>query len=184
MHMLRNDDELFTTFGECYFSEVFPEKIKGWKCHTSQTQNLAVPVGKVKFIIFDNRVNSNTKGKLEEVTLGRLKNYKRLKIPPGLWYSFKCISKNKALIETTWLSNMRDPSEKDYDFQIKEYIENILKIKNYKIIYKEKGQIPLFYPTNSNGEKKINIGTAGKMTRLSTGYTFLNIQEHLSLIHI
>ena len=64
-------------------------------------------------------------------------------------------SKNKALIETTWLSNMKDPSEKDYDFQIKEYIENILKIKNYKIIYKEKGQIPLFYPTNLNGKKKL-----------------------------
>ena len=91
-------------------------------------------------------------------------------------------SKNKALIETTWLSNMKDPSEKDYDFQIKEYIENILKIKNYKIIYKEKGQIPLFYPTNLNGKKKINIGTAGKMTRLSTGYTFLNIQEHSKYI--
>ena len=91
-------------------------------------------------------------------------------------------SKNKALVETTWLSNMKDPSEKDYDFQIKEYIENILKIKNYKIIYKEKGQIPLFYPTNLNGEKKINIGTAGKMTRLSTGYTFLNIQEHCKYI--
>ena len=91
-------------------------------------------------------------------------------------------SKNKALIETTWLSNMKDPSEKDYDFQIKEYIENILKIKNYKIIYKEKGQIPLFYPSNLNGEKKINIGTAGKMTRLSTGYTFLNIQEHCKYI--
>ena len=38
-------------------------------------------------------------------------------------------AKNKALIETTWLSNMKDPSEKDYDFQIKEYIEKILKIK-------------------------------------------------------
>ena len=110
MHMLRNDDELFTTFGECYFSEVFPEKIKGWKCHTSQTQNLAVPVGKVKFIIFDNRVNSNTKGKLEEVTLGRLKNYKRLKIPPGLWYSFKCISKNKALI-VNCSDKKHDPNE-------------------------------------------------------------------------
>jgi len=27
-------------------------------------------------------------------------------------------------------------------------------------------------------KNKINIGTAGGMTRLSTGYTFLNIQEH------
>ena len=29
---------------------------------------------------------------------------------------------------------------------------------------------------------KINIGTAGHMTRLSTGYTFLNIQEHSKFI--
>ena len=77
---------------------------------------------------------------------------------------------------------MTDPSEKDYDFQIKKYIESVLKIKNYKVTYKEKGQIPLFYPNNSNSEKKINIGTAGKMTRLSTGYTFLNIQEHCKYI--
>ncbi len=67
-----------------------------------------------------------------------------------------------------------------YDFQWNK--TNIFKIKNYKIVYKEKGQIPLFYPTNLNGEKKINIGTAGKMTRLSTGYTFLNIQEHCKYI--
>ena len=33
-------------------------------------------------------------------------------------------SKNKALIETTWLSKMNDNSQKDYDNQIKEYIEN------------------------------------------------------------
>ena len=36
-------------------------------------------------------------------------------------------SKNKALIETTWLSEMRDNSQKDYDNQIKDYIENHLK---------------------------------------------------------
>ena len=29
---------------------------------------------------------------------------------------------------------------------------------------------------------KLNIGTAGGMTRLSTGYTFLNIQEHSKYI--
>ena len=29
---------------------------------------------------------------------------------------------------------------------------------------------------------RINIGTAGGMTRLSTGYTFLNIQEHSKYI--
>ena len=91
-------------------------------------------------------------------------------------------SKNKALIETTWLSRMNDNSQKDYDNQIKEYIEKHLKIKSYEIYYKEQGAIPLFYPLYKKEKNKINIGTAGGMTRLSTGYTFLNIQEHCKFI--
>ena len=55
-------------------------------------------------------------------------------------------------------------------------------LKNYKITYKEEGAIPLFYPLNEATKHKINIGTAGGMTRLSTGYTFLNIQEHSKYI--
>mgnify|MGYP001177725054 FL=1 len=91
-------------------------------------------------------------------------------------------SKTSALIETTWLSKMNDNSKKDYDDQIKDYIENHLNLKNYKITYKENGAIPLFYPTYKMEKNKINIGTAGGMTRLSTGYTFLNIQEHSKYI--
>ena len=91
-------------------------------------------------------------------------------------------TKTKALIETTWLSKMNDNSQKDYDNQIKDYLENHLKLKDYKITYKEQGAIPLFYPTYEDTKNKINIGTAGGMTRLSTGYTFLNIQEHSKYI--
>ena len=91
-------------------------------------------------------------------------------------------SKTKALVETTWLSKLNDNSQKDYDNQIKDYIENHLNLKNYKITYKEEGAIPLFYPTYEKTKNKINIGTAGGMTRLSTGYTFLNIQEHSKYI--
>ncbi len=90
--------------------------------------------------------------------------------------------KNSALVETTWLSKMNDNSQKDYENQINNYIKNNLKIKNYEITYKEEGAIPLFYPLNKNEKNKINIGTAGGMTRLSTGYTFLNIQEHSKYI--
>ena len=91
-------------------------------------------------------------------------------------------TKNKALVETTWLSRMNDSSQKDYDVQIKDYVEKHLNIKDYKITYKEDGAIPLFYPSKSKDLNKINIGTAGGMTRLSTGYTFLNIQEHSRFI--
>jgi len=91
-------------------------------------------------------------------------------------------SKNKAMVETTWLSKMNDVSQKDYDKQVKDYIENHLNLKDYKITYKEEGAIPLFYPSYEREKNKINIGTAGGMTRLSTGYTFLNIQEHSKYI--
>ena len=91
-------------------------------------------------------------------------------------------SKNKALVETTWLSDLEDQSLMDYDLQLENYIKNNLGIKDYKINFTEKGAIPLFYPSLKNDNKVINIGSAGGMTRLSTGYTFLNIQEHSKYI--
>ena len=68
--------------------------------------------------------------------------------------------------------------QRDYDLQLENYIKNNLGIKNYKINFTEKGAIPLFYPSFKNENKIINIGSVGGMTRLSTGYTFLNIQDH------
>tara|TARA_B110001452_G_scaffold188130_1_gene158448 strand:- start:1837 stop:2904 length:1068 start_codon:yes stop_codon:yes gene_type:complete len=91
-------------------------------------------------------------------------------------------SKNKALIETTWLSNLNDKSLMNYDLQLDNYIKHNLRIKNYKIKFTEIGAIPLFYPDTKKNGKIINIGSAGGMTRLSTGYTFLNIQEHSKYI--
>ena len=55
-------------------------------------------------------------------------------------------SKNKALVETTWLSNLESDVYKDYDIQLENYIKNNLRIKEYKINYTEKGAIPLYYP--------------------------------------
>jgi lycopene beta-cyclase len=70
----------------------------------------------------------------------------------------------------------------DYDLQLENYIKNNLGIKNYKINFTEKGAIPLFNLSIKKNDKIINIGSAGGMTRLSTGYTFLNIQEHSKYI--
>ena len=91
-------------------------------------------------------------------------------------------SKNRALIETTWLSNLEDQTLVDYDLQLENYIKNNLGIKSYKINFVEKGAIPLFHPALNDDDRTINIGSAGGMTRLSTGYTFLNIQEHSKYI--
>ncbi len=91
-------------------------------------------------------------------------------------------SKSRALIETTWLSSFEDQSLMDYDIQLENYIKKNLGIESYKINFTEKGAIPLYYPSSKDDDKTINIGSAGGMTRLSTGYTFLNIQEHSKYI--
>jgi dTDP-4-dehydrorhamnose 3,5-epimerase len=98
LHMLRCDAPEFIRFGECYFSEVLPGVVKAWKRHRSQTQNLAVPVGRVRMVIYDDGEDSITRGKLQVFELGRPDAYQRLCIPPGLWYGFACISATPALL--------------------------------------------------------------------------------------
>ncbi len=112
LHMIRNDSPEFDSFGECYFSEVTPDAVKAWKCHRKQTQNISVPVGRIRIVLFDSRDISATKDKLEILELGRPDKYLRLQIPPGLWYGFKCISDVPALIANC--ANMvHDPDESD-----------------------------------------------------------------------
>jgi dTDP-4-dehydrorhamnose 3,5-epimerase len=98
LHMLRCDSADFTRFGECYFSETVPAAVKAWKRHRLQTQNLAVPVGRIRIAVYDLRDSSWTHGNLQVVDLGRPDAYGRLRIPPGLWYGFQCISAIPALI--------------------------------------------------------------------------------------
>ena len=78
--------------------QILPDKIKAWKKHKEQTQNISVPIGEIILVIYDGRKESNTFKNMIIANLGRPDNYKRVKIPPGLWYGFKCISKSKALI--------------------------------------------------------------------------------------
>jgi dTDP-4-dehydrorhamnose 3,5-epimerase len=98
LHMLRSDAPEFSRFGECYFSELLPNAVKAWKRHRLQTQNLAVPVGRVRFVIFDGREQSATHGVVDVFELGRPDAYARLSIPPGLWYGFACIGSTPALV--------------------------------------------------------------------------------------
>ena len=85
-------------------------------------------------------------------------------------------TKKRALVETTWISELNNNSLNDYEEQIDEYLCNHLNLRQCKVHSKEKGAIPLFRQKNLK-KKHIYIGSAGGMTRLSTGYTFLNIQE-------
>jgi dTDP-4-dehydrorhamnose 3,5-epimerase len=98
LHMLRCDDPDFTQFGECYFSEVLPGAVKAWKRHRVQVQQFAVPVGRIRLAIYDDRGQSRTRGQLQTIELGRPDAFLRLRVPPGVWYGFTCISEVPALL--------------------------------------------------------------------------------------
>ena len=86
-------------------------------------------------------------------------------------------SETEALLEYTLFS--KDLlSKKEYEDEIKNYIEK-LGIKNYEILEKEKGNIPMtsYKFWNKNSKNIINIGSAGGWTKASTGYTFKNASK-------
>ena len=121
LHMLRADSTEFTQFGECYFSEVSPGAIKAWKKHTVQTQNIAVPVGRIRLVIYDARGHSTTKHNLFVIELGRPDAYKRVRIPPGVWYGFTCISTSAAL-----LANCADHAHTPTESEVLNYTDPLI----------------------------------------------------------
>jgi len=109
MHMLRSDSETFVNFGEVYFSVVNPDKVKGWKFHKERFQNMVVPSGMIKLVIFDDREGSKTKGAIYELEIGS-DNYQLVFLPPQIWYGFKGISNGPSIIANL-ADKPHDPKE-------------------------------------------------------------------------
>jgi dTDP-4-dehydrorhamnose 3,5-epimerase len=109
LHVLRCDSSFFEKFGEAYMSVTYPGVIKGWKYHKTLRQNFVVPAGTVKFVFYDDRIDSLTKGNIVEIETGE-SNYFLLKIPAQLWYSFKTISQTSSII-LNCATEPHDPTE-------------------------------------------------------------------------
>ena len=109
MHMLRCDAAHFSAFGEVYFSSVHPGAIKGWHVHHRMVLNYAVPHGLIKFVLFDDRPDSKTKGVIQEIFLGP-DNYCLVTVPPRVWNGFKGIGTETALVANC-ASIPHDPEE-------------------------------------------------------------------------
>jgi len=95
--MLRADSDGFENFGEIYFSMVYPGAIKAWHLHRRMVLNYAVPVGNVKFVCYDDREGSPTRGIVSELFIGEL-NYALVTVPPLIWNGFKGIGAVPALV--------------------------------------------------------------------------------------
>jgi len=95
MHALKKSDSSFQDFGEAYFSCVHFNAIKAWKKHTRMTLNLIVPVGVVKFVIYDEK--DANQDKFNTITLS-VDNYYRLTINPGLWVGFMGMDEKTSIL--------------------------------------------------------------------------------------
>lgn len=97
MQMLRSDSEVFSSFGEIYFSTIFPGAIKAWHRHHEMELNYAVIFGRIKFVLFDDRSWSSTKGKIQELYISP-ENYYLVTVPPMVWNGFKASGVGEAII--------------------------------------------------------------------------------------
>lgn len=109
MHMLRNDSSVFVSFGEIYFSCVRPGSVKGWGMHKKMILNYAVPSGRIKLVLYDNRQESPTRGELQEIFLGG-ENYSLVTIPARIWVGFQGLGNEMAIVANC-ASIPHDPQE-------------------------------------------------------------------------
>ena len=110
-HAMKKNDVGFSGFGEAYFSTIHYQDVKPWKKHFEMTLNFVVPVGNIRFVIYDDRESSNTNGFFFDVILG-VDNYQRITIPPNVWVAFSGIGKDYNLLLN--IANLEhDPQEVD-----------------------------------------------------------------------
>ncbi len=128
MHMLRSDAPHFTEFGEIYFSSIYPGAIKAWHIHKKMTLNYAVPHGRIKFVLYDDREGSPTRGELQEVFMGP-DNYCLVTVPPMVWNGFKGIGTEMAIVANC-ASIPHDPEEIDRMDPFSEAIPSDWEIKH------------------------------------------------------
>ena len=97
MHLFKSSDPEFTGFGEVYCSTVYPGVVKGWHLQRSATINYVVVRGAIRFVLFDAREGSRTRGEIQEICLGD-RNYVRVSVPPGIWNGFQGLGIDEAYV--------------------------------------------------------------------------------------
>ena len=108
-HGMKKSDPGYSGFGEAYFSTIHFQDVKPWKKHLEMTLNFVVPLGEIRFVIYDDREDSVTKNNFFDVTLG-INDYQRITIPPGVWVAFSGVGSEFNLLLN--LANMEhNPAE-------------------------------------------------------------------------
>ena len=107
--MLKATDPWFAGFAEIYFSSVFPGVVKAWKNHRRMTVHYACMLGRVRLVLWDDRVESPTRGVVMQEFLGP-DEYKLVVIPPLIWHGFQGRGEPISVLANC-ASEISDPDE-------------------------------------------------------------------------
>ena len=111
MHALKLHEASFHGFGEAYFSTVQKQAVKGWKRHRRMILNVIVPIGAIRFVLYDGRPESKSFQAVQDLILSK-ENYQRLTVPPGIWMAFQGLSDEVNMLLNI-ASIPHDPEEAD-----------------------------------------------------------------------
>jgi len=125
----RSDWSMFQKFGQTYITVAFPDVVKAWHSHKIQTDNMVCIVGNAKLVLYDDRKDSPTKGKINEIFFGE-KNSLLVTIPNNIWHGFKAMAGKRIMVLNcpTEVYNYDEPDEYrlpydtdkiDYDWEVK-----------------------------------------------------------------
>ncbi len=100
MEILRDDDELFSKFGQVYITTCYPGVVKAWHAHARQYDHLCCLRGTAKLGLYDDREDSPTRGQTQAIMLGMLNpslgvardgepvEPLLVRVPPLVWHGF------------------------------------------------------------------------------------------------
>ena len=109
MHAMKESSVGYSGLGEAYFSQVYKGAVKAWKRHKKMTLNLIVPLGEVRFVLFDDREILSTQ--FQEIIISK-NNYCRLTVPPMIWIGFQGLSDGDSMLLNV-ADIEHDPNEVD-----------------------------------------------------------------------
>jgi dTDP-4-dehydrorhamnose 3,5-epimerase len=108
---IKEGERGYLGIAEVYGSFIKHGAKKGWRRHNEITMNIVVPVGQIRFVLYDNRIGSAGFGLFEEIILGA-NNYQRLTVPPGVWMAFEGLSEGENLLWNA-INQLHNPAEAD-----------------------------------------------------------------------
>ena len=88
MEVQRADDEHFLGFGQAYVTCTLPGVIKAWYRHHQQIDQIALLRGAATVVLFDDRPQSPSAGRILECALSD-EGPALVQIPPGVWHGFQ-----------------------------------------------------------------------------------------------